>query len=346
MQTIFLQYDGRCRWVEKRLLKGYLPKVLKSALDPRRKMIYMIEEWVSNKNGRMGADTKWLRRAGVPTFRTYRDVPQSTNFAILNTGYDSIVEQEHELRQRGIEIIDDPCPFVKKLRNIFENCNQTYQYILLCEPDHIIMKNYRTLFPSDMILIQINNYEEKIRSNAGNKGFRLVPYVTFLPSQVKRIESFIRSSYPERVCEVYDTYCIWVRSPTSPIVEIQNMPTEKLQGIQDALLISTANSRNTSQASLAVVLKERGLRVINISGLKKLREYNRNHPHEKVLLVRSPIPNKVEKKIMIYLRKGLAAVLFSLFADFLKDYAIILFINPYWGLRRIANLLYPPRSKA
>jgi hypothetical protein len=127
MQTIFLKYDGRCRWLERRVLKGYYQDAIKASRIPGHKKIFLIEEWLTNDNGNIGAHTPLMRADGVPVLKTYKDVPPAGNFSVFITPYDSILEEERELRNRGVEMIGEPCPAITKVRNIFENHKSTYQ---------------------------------------------------------------------------------------------------------------------------------------------------------------------------------------------------------------------------
>lgn len=316
MEVLFLNNDGRCRWLDRRVLKNLIPRMLNSARETGGKKMYLIEDWVSNDSGRVGVDVKWLHKLGIPVLKSYKDLPPGDDYAIVNTGYDSIVDEEKQLRACGVEIIDEPCPYIRKIRTIFENADDKYQYVLLCEPNHIIIKNFKTIFPDDMILVQMGNYKEKIIQQESGKPLCLVPYVTFLPRHVKQIKEFIDEHFPGRENAHIKTSCMWIESPTSPIVEINRLDDEKLRGIQTALLISGSGSANKSLYSLMETLESKHLQVVTITSLKQFRQYARGNRNSKVLLVRSPIPNNAEKPIVNYISKGLLYV----YGQMAKDY--------------------------
>jgi hypothetical protein len=321
MHTLFLKNDGRCRWLERKVLNGYYQNAIIASKDPDLKKIFLIEEWLSNDNGNIGAHKPWMRAGGVPVLKTYKDVPHTGNFSVFITPYDSIIEEELELRERGVEMIGEPCPAITNLRNIFEKHNPEYQYIFICDSTHVIIRNYRSIFPADMILVQFENFKERINTQVVDKPLLVVPYVTFLPSQVKEVTDFIEAQFPTRKCKVCDTYCIWVKSPTSPVVEIQNLQTEQLNGVSDALLIEPRNTRNTSAASLAASLKKRGLRVVPITSLIDAVIYTLKHQNDTVLVVRSPIPNTVEKPVLTYFESGIGTVFRSLLGSYMRKTA-------------------------
>jgi hypothetical protein len=305
MEVIFLKNDGRCKWLEKKVLKKLFPEMADAALDPNKKTMYLIEDWMSNSGGKVGVDIKWLNSMGIPVIKTYKDLPEGNNFLIVNTGYDAVIDEEKLLLDKGVDYIDEPCPYVRKVRKIFENIDNNYQYVLLCEPDHIIIKNFKSIYPKDLILVQISNYQKRILSQQNGKPLRLVSHVTFLPSNVKRISDFINEIFPERKNEVLKTSCLWVSSPSSPIVEIDNMDMNVLKGVKDALLLSTPGTTNKSAVSLIETLENKGLKVVTITSLEEFIKYEQKNKNNKVLLVRSPIPNNAEKPIVTYINEGL-----------------------------------------
>lgn len=302
MKVKLLNNDGRCKWLQSRMLNQLFPEMIESSKDEAQKTKYMIKDWVSNDNGKVGADLKWMAEIGVPLVETYKDITE--NDIVINTGYDSIYDEEMDLRKREIEFVDAPCPFVRKVRNEFENIENEFQYVLLCEPNHIIIKNYKRLFPDDMILVQMSNFEEQIMEKEIGKPFYLVPYVTFLPKQSRQVFDFIQEHFSERDNRFVDLSCMWVNSKVSPIVEMNSLTKEELKGIKDALIITTAKSTNKSLASLTITAEDMGLKVVNIGSLEEFVEYEKHHGSEKVLLVRSPIPNTAEEPIMNYITEN------------------------------------------
>lgn len=304
MKTILLSKDGRCKWLENRILKKLLPEMQRARQENNTRPMYIIEDWISNDDGRVGVDLKWLNSLGISVAKTYMDVKEN-NCIVVNTGYDSIVDQEQILRKRGVEILDEPCPYVRKLRTIFENIDIKYQYVLLCEKNHIVVKNFKSIFPKDMILVQMGNYKQEIISKQNGKPLYLIPYVTFLPKHVNQIYEFIEQKFGERDNKVEKTSCMWIASPASPIVEINNMTCEQLNGVKEALLIATPGSVNKSLISLIETLEDKGLTVVKISSLSQYIKYSLTHRNETVLVVKSPIPNEAEEPIMDCIKYGI-----------------------------------------
>ncbi|MEZ3515656.1 MAG: hypothetical protein K1W37_10405 [Lachnospiraceae bacterium] len=316
METILLSNDGRCKWLENRVLKKILPQMLE-AKRMNNKPMYIIADWISNDSGKVGVDLKWLDKLGVSVVNNYKEIVD-TNCIVVNTGYDSIVNEEIELRQKGVEILDEPCPYVRKVRTIFENPEPTFQYVLLCEPNHIIVKNFASIFPKDMILVQMKNYKEKIINQENGKPICLVPYVTFLPKHIKEIMDFIDNNFSERKNKFIQTSCMWLSSPTSPIVEINNMSEKSLENVKDAILIATAGSVNKSLVSLIETLEDRNLNVVKISSLTQFILYSIKHKKSKVLVVRSPIPNNAEIPIINCIQHGIFYAYINCFVQFMK----------------------------
>lgn len=304
MDVLLLEKDGRCVWLENKVLKGLMPMAIRNSVNPFAQKVFLIVDWISNDFGRVGVDLKWLKTLGVPVVEKAKDLPSGNDFKVINTGYDSIVEEEIILRSQGVDIIDKPCPFVRKLRDIFTEHDGSQQIVLLCEDNHIVVKNYASIFPADLILVQMHNYQERIAQHSNGKPIKLVPYVTFLETDAEQIMAFIRAFAPGQPAVCERTACIWVKSKASPIQEINQMPADQLLGVKHALLITTANSTNKSVISLENTLKQKGLEVVQIGSLKAFKAFEQQHPQEKVLVVRSPIPNQAEYPIMQYIKHG------------------------------------------
>ncbi|MCU7905563.1 MAG: LytB [Candidatus Thiodiazotropha sp. (ex Epidulcina cf. delphinae)] len=309
MDVMLLEQDGRCRWLENKILNKLYPRVMKNARDPSAQKQYIIVDWISNDDGRVGVDLTWFKTLGVPAVQSYGDLPAGGAFKVINTGYDSIVSEEKALRDRGVEIIDEPCPFIRRLRNLLEDADPEYQYVLLCEANHIVVKNFKTIFPADMILVQMDNYRQRIVERNNNKPMRLMPYVTFLPSHADEILAFVREQFPGLAHDKLVTQCLWVKSKASPIVEINALPKRQLTQLDAALLITGSATTNKSVVSLVESLEQRGLEVTAVSSIKEYLAYEKAHPEHKVLLVRSPIPNNTEADIMGYVKAGYRGLL-------------------------------------
>lgn len=301
MEVIFLKNDGRCKWFENKILKKLFPEMADAAINPNKKTMYLIEDWISGVDGKVGADKNWLNDLGIPVIKSYKELPETGNYSVVNMGYDSKVDEEKLLLEKGIDLVDVPCPYVRKIRRIFESINNDFQYVLLCEPTHIIIKNFKSIYPEDLILVQMSNYKERILSQQNGKPLRLVPYVTFLPHNIKMIFDFICESFPERNNEVFKTSCMWITSPLSPFVEIEKLDSDKLDGVKDALLITTEGTTNKSVLSLIEALEAKGLNVVMITSLEDFFTYEKKNNDSRVLLVRSPIPNTAEEPVVTYI---------------------------------------------
>jgi 4-hydroxy-3-methylbut-2-enyl diphosphate reductase IspH len=304
MEIIYLKNDGRCKWLERQVLNKLFPDMIECYKSKTEIPQYLILDWMSNENGKVGVDLKWLKKTGIPYLENLKALPEGNKFKIVNTGYDSIYEEEMILKEKGIEIIDKPCPYVRKVRTLFENVDENYQYILLCESNHIIIKNFASLFPEDMILVQMSNYKEKIIQYSNGKPFIIISHVTFLKRNSDEILYFVQEKYPGKDHRVIDTQCVWVNSRVSPINEINELSETLVKQIDYACLIGTPGSVNKSALTLIETIEGRGMRIKYISSLKDFILFKRKNQKSKILLVRTPIPNKVEKPVMIYLEKG------------------------------------------
>lgn len=301
MQVVTLTKDGRCRWLDNAVLKRLMPELVRKGKAEGERKALIVLDWVTSDNYTVGADVRWLDEKGVPYVKTIHDLPEGNDFDVVNTGYDSIVSEEALLRERGINIVDKPCPYVRKLRRHFEHADPAFQYVFLCEPNHIMIKNFASLYPEDMILVQMGNYRERIRAGQNGKPIRFIPYVTFLPLQIDEVFRFIQEEYGDRASERVETSCLWAAGPLSPLDEILELPDAALEGIRYALLVTSPNSTNKSTESLEIALQQRGLEITRIASLDEYVAFERAHETERVLFVRSPIPNRAEEPIMAYI---------------------------------------------
>jgi 4-hydroxy-3-methylbut-2-enyl diphosphate reductase IspH len=311
MQVVLLKKDGRCLWLERKVLTSLLPMAIKAATNPFAKRLYFVVDWISSDRGRVGVDLKWFRSLGVPSVASCRDLPTTVEYQVVNTGYDANVAEERLLRTNGVEILDLPCPFIRVLRRHFETADPSYQYVFICDANHLLVRNFQAVFPADMILAQVDNYPARIHASQNGKPLRIVPYVTLMPRLGKEVLAFVRGRYPGLPHDGIDTGCMWVRSKASPIIEIESMSAEDLRGIHIALLIGSANSSNQSLLSLWDTLAAKGLRVVQIGSLWDLIRFERQHRDARVLVVRSPIPNNAEGPILAYLGHGLVRALWT-----------------------------------
>jgi 4-hydroxy-3-methylbut-2-enyl diphosphate reductase IspH len=329
MKITHLTKDGRCVWLEKNVLTKLFPDMAHNARQPGKRKAFVILDWISNDKGRVGVDVPWLRGIGVPILNSIKDLPLGRDYDIVNTGYDSIVTEETELRDRGITIIDKPCPFVRKLRHIFENADNKYQYVFLCEENHITIKNFGGIFPKDMIIVQMDNYKDRIEKLKNRKPLRLVPYVTYLSTHIDEVFNYIQKKYNRRKNELIPTSCLWVQGRLSPIDEILSLDEKKIKSIDQALLICSPDSKNKSVESVEITLKSRGLGVTRITDFWEFLKYELVNKDSHVLLVKSPIPNKAEKPIIAYINHGMLSALLQVFSgnNSVRRFVILPFIR-------------------
>ena len=67
--------------------------------------------------------------------------------------------------------------------------------------------------------------------------------------------------------------------------------------------------------SLHETIIDKGLEVINIGSLRDFLDFRRKHKKEKVLLVKSPIPNQAEKPILAFLQHGYLYAYYTLWRE-------------------------------
>ncbi|MCD8264623.1 MAG: hypothetical protein LUD02_11175 [Tannerellaceae bacterium] len=61
MKILYLQYDGRCKWLEKQVLNKLFPELIREGATGKVNK-YIILDWISNDNGKVGIDIEWFKK--------------------------------------------------------------------------------------------------------------------------------------------------------------------------------------------------------------------------------------------------------------------------------------------
>ncbi|MFZ3090271.1 MAG: hypothetical protein WA240_06595 [Nitrospirota bacterium] len=292
MPTKFYYFtrDGRCKWAKDQIARQ-IPYVLKMKLS--KTPYYVIADW-NSINGK-GIQKEYLAKMGIPYVNSIEELPRGAGVAV--SAYDGDPLEIKQLKEKGIPIYEQVCPWIKKLRDIFLNKLEGYQYLFLCEEDHMIAINYRHIFPEGTLLITPDNYKEKLRGLNSNLPIYFIVYAAFRVKDSQQIIQYIKDNYnhPDNIYYT-ETICQWAGGKNSVFDEI----SEAHRNINlDEVWVINSSENNTSVKSLIRELTEIGLRYRLIKRIQDIEQIDNNTLQGKTIgVLRAPNPYYLEKDIL------------------------------------------------
>ncbi|MBI3599181.1 MAG: hypothetical protein HY097_00865, partial [Nitrospinae bacterium] len=253
MSTKFYYFtrDGRCKWAKEQIARQ-IPKALMMKLS--KTPYYVIADW--NSIDGKGIQKEYLSKMGIPYVNSVEELPEGAGVAV--SAYDGDHQEIKYLREKGVPIYEQVCPWIKKLRDIFLNNIEGYQYVFLCEEDHMIAVNYRNIFPEGTILITPDNYREKLDRLNPNQPIFFIVYAAFRVKDSQRIIQYIKDNYnhPNNIYHT-DTICQWSGGKNSIFDEVSKVYRNMNL---DEVWVITSSEKNTSVKSLIREFTEVGLK--------------------------------------------------------------------------------------
>ena len=206
----FFKKDGECKWMRDQSTNVY-PKYIRDPIEYNGEYIkfYGILNWIYRHN--KGVNLDWVNNLSFNYVNTINDLPEGAGVYI--TGYDADLDDVKTLKKRGVPIIENPCPWIKQLRNqLLEVNTKTHQIILMIIKGHMVYDCYKSAFPDDIIIIEPENFIEEINKNKNKKPIHLLVYAAFREKDAKNVIDFINKNYyhPDNNLDGYKkTICMW-----------------------------------------------------------------------------------------------------------------------------------------
>ena len=254
MSFFFFKKDGECKWMTKQTEKVY-PKQLREPIKFNNKEVqfYLILDWIKRKN--KGANMEWLNEIEVNYVQSVEDLPEGAGIYI--TGYDADLQELAKAKAKGIPILENPCPWIKKLREeLFRVNTETHQLVLMIIKGHMVYDCYQSAFPDDIIVVEPETYEEEISKLKNDKPIHFLVYAAFRQKDALQVIDYINENYPhpENNLDTYKkTICMWTKQGV--FEEIQETVKEKKL---DEIWIICSSEGDTSTRSLVREVRESG----------------------------------------------------------------------------------------
>jgi hypothetical protein len=209
----FFKKDENCRWLRKEILEHY-PEYLYGPVDHEGKPVrfHVILDWVMREN--RGANAQWVKEIGGNVVQSAKDVPAGDGVFI--TGYDCDIEERRDLENRGVPIVDRACPWVKEFRDqLLALDPSTHQAVVMIDEGHMVYQCYRSIIPADAILVQPEDFRERIeRLHDGKRALTLIVYTVYRPKDAERVILYIEENRANGANDLrgYEkTLCVWTK---------------------------------------------------------------------------------------------------------------------------------------
>lgn len=287
-QFYLFENDGECNWMQNEI-EEYYPKYLKEPIDfqGRKVKFYGILEWVFGK--KRGVNIEWLNEMNLNYVNSIDDLPVGAG--IFTTGYDADLVELEEARKKGIPIIEHPCPWIKQLRKQLQNVNhESHQCVFMIDTDHMVHDCYKSIFPDDLIIIQPDNYIEKIKNNKNEKPLQFLTYATFREKDAVRVIEYINKYYPhkENILDGYKkTLCMWTKQGL--LEEIESSIKRKQL---DEIWVVCSSEVDRSTMSIINEIRENGSKPVIIKTEQDIPQSIKEDSTIGVLLAPIPLSTK------------------------------------------------------
>ncbi|MBN2544444.1 MAG: hypothetical protein JXB50_01520 [Spirochaetes bacterium] len=295
----FFREDAPCKWITKEIITKF-PKYLREPVIYKGKAIkfHINLEWIRNES--RGANKEWLNEIKVNYINTINELPSGDGIFI--TGYDSNIKELDELKSRNIPMIEAPCPWVRQLRDqLIEVNTDTYQSILMIDEDHMVHDCYKSIYPKDIIIVQADNYQEKLKDIIISKPVYLMVYAAHRWKDAEDMAEYIENKYPHpdnKLDNYKKTICHWVRQGIFEEIRIKGIQ-EKLDEIW--VICSSFGDRSTK--SIVRAIEEIGIKAVVISNKSNIPENFNNNLRIGIISAPIPVSHKKRKEILHIIRK-------------------------------------------
>ncbi len=295
----FFRNDAPCKWITKEIINKF-PKYLRDPVIYNEKPVkfHINLEWIRNET--RGANKEWLDEIKVNYINSINELPEGDGIYV--TGYDSNVKELEELKKSGIPIIDAPCPWVRQLKEQLTEVNSvTHQCILMIDEDHMVHDCYKSIYPKDIIIVQADNFREKLKDIIITRPVYLMVYAAHRWKDAEDLEEYIKNKYPhtDNILDNYKkTICHWVRQGIFEEIREKGIE-EKLDEIW--VICSSIGDRSTK--SIVRAIEELGIKAVIISNKSNIPENFDGNLRIGIISAPIPISHKKRKEILHVIRK-------------------------------------------
>ncbi len=181
--------------------------------------------------------TSELENMGIRCAETIADIPAGSAAIIRAHGISKA--EQNELTQKGVEIIDATCPFVKRIHNIVkEESESGRQVVIAGDKNHPEVKGINGWCENRAIIISTDDEIDEILQKNCEIPISLVAQTTMRKEKLKKIEKILKKHFTN--INFFDTIC--------SATEERQKAAAKLSRECDAMLIfGGKNSSNTNK---------------------------------------------------------------------------------------------------
>lgn len=295
LQFYYFKRDGRCKWAKEQIKQ--IPFTLLKIGWKSKTPYYVIVNWNSLEG--KGIQKEYLKKMKIPYVDSVKDLPK--NAGIFISAYDGDPLEIEQLRKKGVPVYEQVCPWIRKLQNIFINPIENYQYVFMCEDDHMVAVNYRNIFPLGTILVNRDNYVERMKKIDSNRPIYFVVYAAFRMKDAQRVIDYIKQNYnhPNNIyCT--ETICQWAGGKNTIFTEIDEV--KKMGEVEEVWLINSSE-KNTSVQSIMRELDELRLKYRLIKTIRDIEDIpNEELKNKTIGVLRAPNPYFREEEIIKYVK--------------------------------------------
>jgi 4-hydroxy-3-methylbut-2-enyl diphosphate reductase IspH len=284
----FFKNDGRCSFVEKIMQADHLQSLQDKAGEQNTRYFLNLE-W-SSVNGK-GVEKGLLDKLGLGYIDTIDKLPEGSGLYV--SAYDGNRDDINRLKKNGVAVIESICPWMLALRKQLQKVSAEHQCIMMLDREHMIYRNYFTLFPENTIFVTVENYQDALGNIEIERPVHFIVYSTFREKDAREIVEYIKSrfNYEENVYWLKGI-CGWI-SRSGIFEEIQDAVCS--YGLHEIWLVCS-NDKNRSVKSLVYEIEESGA---EIRIIKKTDDIPENHKSDKRIgILRAPIPFSRESEII------------------------------------------------
>jgi 4-hydroxy-3-methylbut-2-enyl diphosphate reductase IspH len=277
----FFRHDGLCKYMSKIIRDDFSFFSEDINKNKSNKKYYIIEDWIT-KNGEK---PKFLSESSYYSVRNIENLPEDAG--VFNVAYDGNLEEINLLKKKDVEIIDKICPWMKHLKKELNSVPDDYLCIMLISESHVTLKNYQSIIPEKTMIIDYNNYKEKLGKIKIAQPIYLLSYPTIRKKELDEIINYIKNKFdnPENIFST-KSMCCWTKQGL--LEEINNAVTEK--NLNEIWIICSSKS-DRSTISIANEVKEHNIEPIYIKEFEDIPKVKKQNSRIGVLI--APVPHKI-----------------------------------------------------
>ena len=145
--------------------------------------------------------TDELEKLGVKTVKSLEEIPENSKVIIRAHGISE--KEQNLLLEKGAEIIDATCPYVKKIHSIVNKAES--DVIIVGDPEHPEVKGIKGWATGRVFVINSEAEAEELLQKNLSENVTIVAQTTIRKDFFKKIEKFSKKHFTN--AKIFDTIC-------------------------------------------------------------------------------------------------------------------------------------------